>query len=54
MIRETSQVPHQREPYRHLNHGTMDDLQYCNNPMLQQCIEPLLNAWPTQWSDSPL
>lgn len=47
-------IPHQREPYKHSNHGIMDGPQYCSNPRLQQYKVLLLNAWPIQWFDFPL
>lgn len=48
------EIPHQREPYKHSNHGITDGPQYYNNLKLQLYEKQLLNAWPTQWFDSPL
>lgn len=47
-------VPRQIEPYLHSSRGIMDVLPDYNILMLQQCIEQLLNALPTQWFVSPL
>ena len=54
MIKSEKGIPRQREPYKHSNRGITDGPQYYNNLKLQQYKEPLLNAWPTQWFDSPL
>lgn len=51
---EKRMLPHQREPCKHLNHGTMEDPQYYNNPKLQLCNTQLATSQPIQLSDFPL
>lgn len=47
-------LPHRKEPYKHSNHGIRGGPQNYSNLKFLQLKEPLLSAWPTQWSHFPL
>lgn len=47
-------IPHQREPCKHLDHGTMNGPENDNSPMLPQCIRQLSSALPIQEFEFPL